>query len=55
MKTNLQKKKEIGQIAVKYKAKFVELKKKRNKIVANFVEALRQKRLEEIKNSLKDL
>jgi hypothetical protein len=55
MKTNLQKKKKIDQIVVKYKGKFAELKKKRNKVVANFVETLKQKRLEEVKDSLKNL
>lgn len=55
MKTNLQKKKEIEQIAFKYKVKFGDLKKKRNKIVANFVETLKQKRLEQVKDSLNQL
>lgn len=52
-KTNLQKKSEIDDIVVKYKIKFAGLKKRRDKIIVDFVEALRQKRLQEIKKSLK--
>ena len=55
MKTNAEKKKEIDAIVAKYRAKFAELKKRRDKIVAHFVEALKQKRLEEIKAQIKQL
>ena len=52
MKTNMQKKKEIDEIVARYTQRFVELQRKRTTIVSNFLEVLKQKRLEEIRKSL---
>lgn len=52
---NIQKKKAIGDVLEKYSAKMVVLKQKRDKIVAEFLEVLQEKKLEELRNSLKQL
>lgn len=54
-KTNRQKIKEIDEILEKYKTEFSKLKRKRNAAVFNFIEALKQKRIEEIKNLIQQL
>lgn len=48
----MQKKKEIDEIVARYTQRFVELQRKRTTIVSNFLEVLKQKRLEEIRKSL---
>ncbi|MEI8123956.1 MAG: hypothetical protein WCG60_02180 [bacterium] len=52
---NLQKKKQIDDILAKYTAKMAVVKQKRDKIVSDFLEVLKEKRLEELRNSLKQL
>lgn len=52
MNKNAQKKKEIDDIVVKYKASMFALRQKQDSIIAKFIEALEKKRLEEIRKSL---
>lgn len=50
---NLQKKKEIEKIVKEFAAKFSVLKKKRDDIVADFLDALKEKKRDELKKSIK--
>ncbi|MBI5421442.1 MAG: hypothetical protein HZA35_04010 [Parcubacteria group bacterium] len=50
---NAQKKKEIDDVLAKYMAQLVVLKKKRDKIIADFLETLKEKRIKELRDSLK--
>jgi len=52
---NAQKKKEIEDILVKYMTKISISKKKRDAIISSFLEALKEKKLDEIRQSLKQL
>lgn len=52
---NLQKKKEIEKIVAEFATKFSVLKKRRDDIVANFLDALKEKKLDELRKSLKQL
>ncbi len=52
---NAQKKKEIEDILVKYMTKISVLKKSRDSIIINFLEALRKKRIDEIMQSIKQI
>lgn len=52
---NLQKKKQIDDILAKYTAKMTAVKQKRDKIISDFLEILKEKKLEELRNSLKQL
>lgn len=52
---NIQKKKEIEKVSTEFMAKLSSLKKKRDGIVANFLEILKEKKLDEIRKSLKSL
>lgn len=52
---NLQKKKEIEKIVVEFAVKFSVLKKKRDDVVANFLEALKEKKLDELRKLLQQL
>jgi len=52
---NLQKKKEIEKIVAEFAAKFSVLKKKRDDIVADFLDALKEKKINELRKSLKQL
>ncbi len=49
---NIQKKKEIDEILAKKSAQIIALKQKRDKIISEFNEALKNKKLAELKNSL---
>ncbi len=49
---NIQKKREIDEILTKRSAQMVALKQKRDKIISEFNEALKEKKLAELKNSL---
>lgn len=48
-------KKEIDDIFAKYMVMFSNLKKKRDKIIVDFIEVLKHKRLEELRNLLEKL
>lgn len=52
---NLQKKKEIEKIVAEFATKFSALKKKRDDIVANFLDVLKEKKLDELRKSLQQL
>ncbi len=52
---NLQKKKQIDDVLAKYSARIAVVKQKRDKIVSDFLEVLKEKKLEELRNSLKQL
>jgi len=52
---NLQKKKVIDDVLVKYNARMFVLKQKRDKIISDFLEILKEKKLTELRNSLKQL
>ena len=52
---NSQKKKQIDDIVAKYTAKIIILKQKRNKVVSDFLEVLKEKKIKEIKNSINQL
>ena len=52
---NIQKKKIIDEILVKHQEKMSALRQKRDKIVSVFLNALKEKKLEELKNLLKQL
>mgnify|MGYP001620108676 CR=1 FL=1 len=52
---NLQKKKAIDDILIKYNAKMSALKQKRDKIISNFIEALKEKKLDDVRRLLKRL
>jgi|GEM_PF-2531142 len=54
-KTNIQKKKEIGDILTTYMENMSLLKQKNDSIVSHFLEALRKKRIDEIKLTLQQL
>jgi hypothetical protein len=47
------KKKQIDDAGAAYDARMVELKRKRDEIISDFLELLKEKRLEEIRNSLR--
>jgi len=49
---NIQKKKEIDEILAKKGAQITALKQKRDSIISEFNEALKEKKLAELKNSL---
>jgi hypothetical protein len=51
----LQKKKQIDDILAKYTAKMAVVKQKRDRIISDFLEVLKEKRLEELRNSIKQL
>lgn len=50
---NAQKRKEIDGILTKYNARMIILKQRRNKIILNFLETLKEKKIKELRNSLK--
>lgn len=50
---NLQKKKVIDNILTNYNARVIALKQKRDKIICDFLKALKEKKLEELRNTLK--
>lgn len=50
---NIQKKKEIEGILAKYMVKMSVLEQKRDSIISSFLEALKKKRLDEIRQLLK--
>ncbi len=50
-----QKKKEIEGILARYEAGMIILRQKRDKIISTFLELLKEKKLEELRNSLKQL
>lgn len=50
---NVQRKIAIDNILAKYVAQMIILKQKRDKIISDFLEVLRQKKLEELRNSIK--
>lgn len=50
---NAQKQKDIDEVLLKYKEKMSTLKQKRDKIIAGFSEALKERKLEELRNSIK--
>ena len=52
---NSQKKKAIDSILTNYNARIIALKQKRDKIISDFLEVLKEKKLEELRNSLKQL
>ncbi len=52
---NIQKKKQIDDVLVKYSARMAVVKQKRDKIISDFLEVLKEKKLEELRNSLKQL
>jgi len=52
---NLQKKKQIDDVLAKYTAKMAVVKQKRDKIISDFLGVLKEKKLEELRNSLKQL
>ena len=52
---NSQKKKQIDDVLAKYTTKIVVVKQKRDKIISDFLEVLKEKKLEELRNSLKQL
>ena len=52
---NLQKKSEIEKIVAEFAIKFSKLKKRRDDIVASFLDALKEKKLDELRKSLKQL
>ena len=52
---NAQKKKAIDDILAKYQARMSALKQKRDKIISNFVEALKEKKLDDVRRLLKRL
>jgi hypothetical protein len=52
---NLQKKKQIDDVLAKHSARIAVVKQKRDKIVSDFLEILKEKKLEELRNSLKQL
>jgi len=52
---NLQKKKQVDDVLAKYSARIAVVKQKRDKIVSDFLEVLKEKKLEELRNSLKQL
>lgn len=52
---NLEKKKQIDAVLATYDAKLAIIKQKRDKIIADFLETLEKKKLEELRNSLKKL
>ena len=51
--TNLHKKKEIANVLVRYTAKISALKQNRDFIIDKFLEALKEKKLEEMRSSIK--
>lgn len=53
--TNAQKKKEIEDIVTKYRADISILKKKRDSLVSNFLKALEDKKLDEVRTLIKKL
>lgn len=54
-KDNSQKKKAIDSILTSYNARIFALKQKRDKIISDFLVVLKEKKLEELRNSLKQL
>ena len=50
---NLKKKKEIDDILAKHSARMIAVKYNRDQIISDFLELLRKKKIEEIRNSLK--
>ena len=52
---NSQKKKAIDTILANYNASMNTLKQKRDKIISDFLEVLKEKKLDELRNSLKQL
>ena len=52
---NVQKKKQIEKIVAEFATKLYSIKKKRDDIVAHFLDALKEKRLDELRKSLKEL
>ena len=52
---NLQRKKEIEKIVAEFATKFSVLKKKRDDVVTNFLEALKEKKLDELRKALQQL
>jgi hypothetical protein len=52
-KSNLEKKKEIDAIITVYKAKIVEIKEKRDIVVSGFLEVLRERKIKELRKTIK--
>lgn len=52
---NLRKKKQVDDILAKYNARMAVVKQRRDKIISDFLEVLKEKKLEELRNSLKQL
>lgn len=52
---NAQKKKQIDDAVAKYNARMSALKQKQSKIISDFLEVLKEKKLNELRNSLKQL
>lgn len=52
---NLQKKKQVDGVLAKYSAKMAVVKRRRDKIISDFLEVLKEKKFEELRNSLKQL
>jgi hypothetical protein len=52
---NLQKKKVVDNILSNYNTRMIALKQKRDKTISDFLEVLKEKKLEELRNSLKHL
>ena len=52
---NLQKKKQIDDVLAKHTAKMAVVKQKRDKIISDFLEVLKEEKLEGLRNSLKQL
>ena len=53
MNNNAKKKKEIDDILVNYMAKISTLKQKRDSVLTNFLGALKERRINEIRQSIK--
>lgn len=54
-KNNTQKKKQIDEILTKYDARMTALKQRRDEIISNFLEVLKEKKLAELRESFKQL
>lgn len=51
--SNVQKKKQIDDILAKHDARMAVVKQKRDKIISDFLEVLKEKKIEELRNSLR--
>ena len=55
LKSNFQKKQEVEKVVHEYELRMRELKQRRDKLVSDFSEVLKEKRLEELRKSIKRL